>query len=70
MANNLDSDLNYLYQMLINQLENETIEIDFRAEVFGYKGTMNLCVENVVELFKNEMLNFSIIRLHLLTILN
>jgi hypothetical protein len=62
MANNLDSDSNYLYQMLMNQLENEIIEIDFPIEVFGYQGTLNLCFEDVMELLKNEMLNISIIQ--------
>jgi hypothetical protein len=63
MANNLDSNSNYLYQMLMNQPENEPIEVDFPAEVFGYQGTIHLCVEDVVELFKNEMLNVSILQL-------
>jgi hypothetical protein len=63
MVNNLDSDSNYLYQMLMNQPENKTIEIHFLAEVLGYQGTVNLCVEDVVKLFKNEILNVSIIQL-------
>jgi hypothetical protein len=62
MANNLDSYSNYLHQMLMNQSENKAIEIDFPAKVFGYEGTMNLRVEDVMELFKNEVLNVSIIQ--------
>jgi hypothetical protein len=46
----------------MNQSENKAIEIDFPAKVFGYEGTMNLRVEDVMELFKNEVLNVSIIQ--------
>jgi hypothetical protein len=31
--------------------------IDLPAEVFAYEGTVNLCDGDVMELFKNEMLN-------------
>jgi hypothetical protein len=38
VVNNLDSYSSYLYQMLMNQLENEPIEINFPVECSGIKG--------------------------------
>jgi hypothetical protein len=62
VADNLDLDSSYLYQMLMNQPENEPIEIEFSVVVFGYQGIIHLCVEDVVELFKNKILNVLILQ--------
>jgi hypothetical protein len=62
VMNNLNSDSSYLYQMSMSQPENEPIEIDVPTEVFGYQGTIQLFIEDVVELFKEELLNVSILQ--------
>jgi hypothetical protein len=62
VMNNLNSDSSYLYQMPMSQPENEPIEIDVPTEVFGYQETIQLFIEDVVELFKEELLNVSILQ--------
>jgi hypothetical protein len=47
----------------MNQLENDTIPIEFDAEAFRYPGRVILVAEDIMELFKNEMLNVSILQI-------
>jgi hypothetical protein len=49
--------------MIMNQPENDTIPIEFGADNFEYLGKVILVVEDVMELFKNEMLNVSILQI-------
>jgi hypothetical protein len=60
---NLDEDSKYLYDMIMNQPENDTIPIKFGADAFGYPEKVILVAEDVIELFKNEMLNVSILQI-------
>jgi hypothetical protein len=60
---NLDEDSKYLYDMIMNQPEDDTIPIEFDADALGYAGKMILVAEDVMELFKNEMLNVSILQI-------
>jgi hypothetical protein len=52
---NLDEDPNYLYNMIMNQLENDTIPIEFGADMFEYPRKVILVAEDVMEFFKNEI---------------
>jgi hypothetical protein len=58
---NLDKDSKYMYDMIMNQPENDTIPIKFGAEAFGYPGRVILVVQDVMKLFNNE--NISIIQI-------
>jgi hypothetical protein len=58
---NIEEYSKYMYDMIMNQRENDTIPIEFGAEVFGYLKRVLLVTEDVMELFKNEMLNVLIL---------
>jgi hypothetical protein len=59
---NIEEYSKYMYDMIMNQPENDTIPIEFGAEVFGYLKRVLLVTEDVMELFKNEMLNVLILQ--------
>jgi hypothetical protein len=60
---NLDEDSKYMYNMIMNQPENDTILTEFGADAFEYPGKVILVADDVMELFKNEMLNVSILQI-------
>jgi hypothetical protein len=60
---NLDEDSKYLYNMIMNQPEDDTILIEFDADALGYAGKVILAAKDVMELFKNEMLNVPILHI-------
>jgi hypothetical protein len=63
VVNNLGEMSAYLYEMLMNQFEDEPLQIEFEADVFLHRGKVHLAIEDVMKLFTNDMLNVSILQI-------
>jgi hypothetical protein len=63
VVNNLNEMSNYLYTMLMKQLENAPLQIEFEDDVFGYRGKVIMGMKDIMELFTNDMLNISILQI-------
>jgi hypothetical protein len=58
---NLDDDSFYLYQILMAQPDNEALVFNFNNNMFGYDGSIQVFVTDVIKLMKEAWLNFSIV---------
>jgi hypothetical protein len=53
----------YLYQMLMAQPDNEALVFNFDNLMFGYDGSVQVFVADVIELMKGAWLNVSIVQI-------